>query len=122
MPARAQDLKRTDCDYVLRVITTTFDTDKKLPWLRDDYLYNLQISNQNVGYSMPPHLSYNAYAWYKSLPAMGKDEIGKKSTGIDRVSTDASASETWYDLSGRRVAKPRTPGVYVRNGKKVVIK
>lgn len=74
MPARANDLGRSDCDYVLRVITTTYDTDKKLPWLRDDNTYNLQIVNQNVGYSMPPHLSYNAYAWYQSLGKM-EDEI-----------------------------------------------
>lgn len=91
MPARANDLNRTDCDYVLRVITTTFDTDKKLPWLRDDYLYNLQIANQNVGYSMPPHLSYNAYAWYQSLGQMGKDEIVETTTGTQYFSPTKGA-------------------------------
>lgn len=66
---------RTDCDYVLRVITTTYDTGRKLPWLRDDHTYDIQIASQNVGYSMPPHLGYNAFEWYKSLGEMGKDEI-----------------------------------------------
>lgn len=72
---------RTDCDYLLRIITTTYDTDKKLPWLRDDKTYDIQIASQNVGYSMPPHLSYNAYEWYKSLGEMGKDEIAPTETG-----------------------------------------
>lgn len=80
MYTSAAEAGRSDCDYVLRVITTTYDTDKKLPWLRDDNTYNIQIASQNVGYSMPPHLSYNAYEWYKGLGAMGKDEIAPEET------------------------------------------
>lgn len=75
MYAWASSVGRADCDCVLRIITTTYDTDKKLPWLRDDNTYNIQIASQNVGYSMPPHLSYNAYEWYNGLGAMGKDEL-----------------------------------------------
>lgn len=69
-----------DYDCCLRIITSTYDTDKKLPWLRDDNTYNIQIASQNVGYSMPPHLSYNAYEWYKSLTDMGADEIATEDT------------------------------------------
>lgn len=59
----------SDCDYAIRIITTTYPTENKLPWLRDDHTYNIQIANQNVGYSMPPHLGYNAYAYNKNLQA-----------------------------------------------------
>ena len=31
-------------------------------------------------------------------------------------------NDKWYDLSGRRVTKPTTKGVYIKNGKKVIIK
>ena len=32
-------------------------------------------------------------------------------------------SEVWYDLSGRRLnAKPHAKGIYINNGKKIVIK
>ena len=48
MYTSAEEAGRTDCDYVLRIITTTYDTNKKLPWLRDDNTYNLQIASQNV--------------------------------------------------------------------------
>lgn len=77
MYANAADADRSDCDYVLRIVTTTYDTDKKLPWLRDDKTYDLQIASQNVGYSMPPHISYNAHEWYGSLGKMGEDEIAE---------------------------------------------
>lgn len=49
------------------------------------------------------------------------DEDG--ATGI-RLMEDAQADgEGWYDLSGRRLSgKPASRGVYIQNGKKVVIK
>lgn len=81
MYTSAEEAGRTGCDYVLRIITTTYDTDKKLPWLRDDNTYNLQITSQNVGYSQSPHLGYNAYSYYQSLGEMGKDEITQQETG-----------------------------------------
>ena len=42
------------------------------------------------------------------------------SSGIDRISV-ADTDAVIYDLSGRRVTNPQ-PGIYVRNGKKVVIR
>lgn len=44
-------------------------------------------------------------------------------TGISDVKTDAAEKGKWYDLSGRPLnGKPTKAGVYVKNGKKVVIK
>lgn len=46
--------------------------------------------------------------------------IGTLYTGTGEVSFD---SEAWYTLEGKRLnAKPNTKGIYVNNGKKVVIK
>ena len=43
-------------------------------------------------------------------------------TGIDRiVTTDLDGTERWYDLSGRRIATP-AKGIYINNGRKVVVK
>ena len=45
-----------------------------------------------------------------------------ETTGINAVNTAAGKMDgEWYDLSGRRVAQP-AKGIYVKNGKKVVIK
>lgn len=45
-----------------------------------------------------------------------------ETTGISTVSSSADKTDgEWYDLSGRRVAKP-AKGIYVKNGKKVIVK
>ena len=44
-------------------------------------------------------------------------------TGIEVInasSTTRKAGDRWYDLSGRVVSKPQK-GIYINNGKKVVI-
>ena len=44
-------------------------------------------------------------------------------TGIRLVEDAQADGEGWYDLSGRRLSgKPVSKGVYIQNGKKVVIK
>jgi hypothetical protein len=43
-------------------------------------------------------------------------------TAIDAIDADLKA-EGWFDLNGRKLAeKPATKGVYINNGKKVVVK
>lgn len=43
-------------------------------------------------------------------------------TGIESVTDDAECSQTiYYDLQGRRVTNP-TKGIYIMNGKKVLVK
>lgn len=56
-----------DYDFALRILTSTFPTQYKLPWLRDDHNYDIAIACQNVGYSMPPHLGYNPVEYNKWL-------------------------------------------------------
>lgn len=54
-------------DFALRMITSNYNTEYKLPWLRDDHTYDLAIAWQNVGYCQPPHLGYNPVEYYASL-------------------------------------------------------
>lgn len=43
--------------------------------------------------------------------------------GNGQLTTDHAASAQWYSLDGRRLDKaPKTKGVFIRNGKKLVIK
>ena len=54
-----------------------------------------------------------------------KTDIKEKTpTGINTVAADGDDTDaTWYDLNGRRLAgKPAVKGIYVKNGKKVVIR
>uniref|UniRef100_A0AB33JJD4 Lipocalin-like domain-containing protein n=1 Tax=Prevotella sp. GTC17262 TaxID=3236797 RepID=A0AB33JJD4_9BACT len=47
---------------------------------------------------------------------------GKKvSTGISAIQGDTRKAYVYYDITGRRVAKPTKRGIYIVNGKKVLI-
>ena len=62
-----------------------------------------------------PFLSEAHRAWL----AEPKEGSSIKSPFIGHSST---ASDCYYDLQGRKVKNPQTPGIYIRNGKKVVVK
>jgi len=47
--------------------------------------------------------------------------FGGETTGIDEAVSEATAGSRFFDLQGRRVAQP-TKGLYIVNGKKVIIK
>ena len=44
-----------------------------------------------------------------------------EATGVNEVNEVKEVNDKWYDLSGRRVAKP-TKGMYIHNGRKVIVK
>ena len=48
--------------------------------------------------------------------------IGNGTTGIDRLDNTIWATDNWFDLNGRRIEKPTKKGLYIKNGKKVVVK
>lgn len=60
----------------------------------------------------------------KSVSATRGFAIGGEATGIEMVSGDdnVEADAVYYDLQGRRVTKPTVKGVYIKNGKKVMVK
>ena len=44
-------------------------------------------------------------------------------TGIESVEANsANGNSLWFDLSGRRVLTPQQGGLYILNGKKVILK
>lgn len=50
------------------------------------------------------------------------EEPSGESTGIVTVNHDNDKKEVWYNLSGLPVEAPGKAGIYIRNGKKVVVK
>ena len=46
---------------------------------------------------------------------------GSTATGISGINISKQDAEGWYTLSGMRVSKPTKAGVYIHNGKKIVI-
>ena len=59
-----------------------------------------------------------------SIPFRRSIDGGEGTTGIDNVNDNLNDNEaTWYDLGGRKLnGKPAQKGVYIKNGKKVVVK
>ena len=53
------------------------------------------------------------------------DGNGEGTTGVDAIDNAANndANATWYDLNGRKLnGKPAQKGIYIKNGKKIVVK
>lgn len=51
--------------------------------------------------------------------------LGLDPTGISKVSTkeqNKQNSKNWYTLQGQRISKPSAKGIYINDGKKVVVK
>ena len=42
--------------------------------------------------------------------------------GIHTVTAPAAQNAAWYTLQGVRIARPTAPGVYIRGGRKYVIR
>lgn len=42
-------------------------------------------------------------------------------TAIREVKSDEAISDTWYTLSGQRISRPTTKGIYIHNGRKVIL-
>jgi hypothetical protein len=48
--------------------------------------------------------------------------VENNNTAIEEVNGDENDAETIYDLAGRRIEKITQPGIYIVNGKKVLVK
>ena len=99
------------------------------------YTYDVTTSSPEKGHK----LTFNFYnigitkqfglanvKLYGTLTRSGsaaKSFVFDSATGIDGVKKDAAQADTpWYTLTGVKVQKPTQPGVYIHNGKKVLIK
>ena len=48
-------------------------------------------------------------------------ERNNSATAIEAVSDEDADDEQWYDMQGRKINKPTKDGLYIKNGKKVVV-
>ena len=55
-----------------------------------------------------------AYPW--------NTKISEEPTGVISQESRVESQESIYDLSGRKVNGPLTKGIYIKNGKKVLVK
>lgn len=81
------------------------------------------VTDDNYSLPDPATVASNSKGAY-CLPFTFDDANGNETTGITviRPATDKENDNVWYNMQGMRVSKPTTAGIYINNGKKVVIK
>ena len=89
--------------------------------------YKAELNKDKDGNEGATHFLNNAGKAYLVLPAAsetvafyGLDWDG--TTGIDEITEQRAESKDIYDLTGRRVEAITAPGIYIVNGKKVLVK
>ena len=76
---------------------------------------NNTVAAQNVYLQVPVSTPNSA----RTLSIKG----GDGTTAIESVNRiESSDTDRWYDMQGRRIERPTKTGIYLNNGKKVVIK
>ena len=56
-----------------------------------------------------------------SLNLVGANEGADDATAISRIATEVD-NDVWYNLNGQRIDTPTRKGLYIKNGKKVIVK
>ena len=97
--------------------STYLHVDKKVTPLAYNVTYG------NYSFADPANVESNSKGAY-CLPFTFDDANGNETTGITviRPATEKENDNVWYNMQGMRVSKPTTAGIYINNGKKVVIK
>ena len=99
----------------INIYSTWTPTDYAVPTLMHDHVYRMGVAWQNTAYNQPPHLGYY-------LP----DYISGKITGIIEIREDKNTEKqdgSWYTLSGMRLnGMPTQKGLYIKNGRKIIIR
>jgi hypothetical protein len=123
-------IKGNPGNYTLTAIEAevAYDTSKNLLQISDDQtadgVFVLACKNDKVGFYKWTGGSLGAGRVYLPATASARDFIGfdfEETTGIVAVGRDSSRQTTVYNLSGQKVAAPQK-GLYIVNGKKVIIK
>ena len=110
----------------IKIFSTWYPTTHKFPWLMTDHTYWMSALNENIGYNQPTNLGYylgtdlksDAAAWEAAAPMMSRQVTPIHLVEQDKRQINDGA---YYNLLGQKVDNP-TNGIFIVNGKKVIIK
>lgn len=112
---REELILRNAANDALNIFTIVIPTNYRVPTLMHDHIYRMGICWQNVAYNQPPHLGYY-------LPDFIESFQGNDPTGIVEIKENNELDNgPVYNLHGVPVEKP-TKGIYITNGKTVIVK
>ena len=86
-------------------------------WWLEYNAYGTQLQNW---YNAPLFDSRNGKASpaLKTIASFGTGHAGVEDLVIDKYDSDSQ----WYDINGRKIKKPSGPGIYIHNGKKIIMR
>ena len=124
-------------DYMLNMLVGTLEATAVNNKTDDGNYINFKYtigseSSQPMFYQFEDGSTLSAGKAYLQLPARLFTTTASKSislrfddgrlTDIDRVESESNDTQTIiYDLCGRRVSKPAKGGIYIKNGKKIIL-
>lgn len=134
---------KSEQDKTFLLIPTTDDADEVTP--ATQFVGTLEATTIPASATGADNYALNGYAfvWVKNAIEVGANKCwlhiasqpaaaravtrsivgGNGTTGIDAIENVTIDNEGWYDLQGRKLqAKPNRKGIYIHNGKKVVIR
>ncbi len=107
----------------LKIFSTWYPTDHRFPWLMTDHTYHMGVLNENIGYNQPPHLGYylgsdltsDREAWANG---------GYTTSAIEAVRSDEALPryQETYNLMGQKVKNSGKHGLYISNGRKLIVR
>lgn len=118
----------------IKVFSTWYPTEHRIPWLMTDHTYYMQAIHENVGYNQPTNVGYYLTSDYTSdaeiWSAANKAEADRQAalkqtlTGISATLNEKGKminDKFLYDLQGRQV-DTLSRSIYIKNGRKFVVK
>lgn len=110
----------------IKIFSTWIPTEHRFPWLMTDHVYEMSAMNQNIGYNQPTQIGYylgsdlknDEEAWIAGgyMEDSGVDSVIPEDNGWNRPEDGIL-----YNMAGQRVKNP-VPGIYILNGKKIIIR
>ena len=116
-------------EFIGSYVDETITGGEKIMWMKSDGSFVKATDSSDAAKDFTNYC-FHAYfdltgAGFASAPLIIVEEADGSTTAISSISADGIAveAEGWYTLNGVKLqAAPTTKGIYIRNGKKVVVK
>ena len=124
------DLDQTD--FVVVNSTNNYGGNSNHPTCANDDEYYAQLAGEDAVYSVAEVGTLNeetglydiVHALYRIDTAITKITVYKQAgeNAVEGIDAEVAGDNNWYSIDGVRVAEPTRPGLYIHNGKKVIVK
>ena len=127
IPCNEPDLALTVADQFLGTMEEKTFTDADMA-AADYYVCNgKQFVKVRGAGTLGANMAYLKFVTNQQLSAPQyisiSGDLGEGTTGIDNLNVNDNENGEWYDLNGRKLnGKPAQKGIYIKNGKKIVVK